>query len=69
MKKFLLFILPIVTVVTITFTVFGIFQVRFEAEKLTDDLQRKAKAVAEGMELSAHQVLSNKDVSNARRLV
>ena len=69
MKKVLLFILPILIIVSIAFTIFGILQVRFEEEKLIDDLKRKAKAVAESMELSAKQILENKDFRNASRLV
>src|SRR3989338_11287502 len=69
MKKVLLFILPILIIVSIAFTIFGILQVRFEEEKLIDDLKRKAKAVAESMELSAKQILENKDLRNAGRLV
>jgi len=68
MKKILLFILPILIIVAIALTVFGIFQVRFEEEKLLDDLKRKAIAVAESMELSIKQVLLNADTKNANYL-
>ena len=57
MKRILLFILPIVIIVAIGFTIFGVFQVRFEEEKMLDDLKRKAKAVAESIELSAKYLL------------
>ena len=69
MKRILLFILPILIIVSASFTVFGIFQVRFEEEKLVDDLQRKAKAVAESMELSVKHALLNEDVEAAKYLV
>ena len=69
MKRILLFILPIVIIVAIGFTIFGIFQVRFEEEKMLDDLKRKAKAVAESMELSAKYLLLSNDLRSAQRLV
>lgn len=69
MKKILLLILPILVIVTIGFTIFGIFQVRFEEEKFIDDLQRKTKYIAESMELSVKQVLTNNDIKNANYLV
>lgn len=69
MKRILLFVLPIVIIVTIGFTIFGIFQVRFEEEKMLDDLKRKAKAVAESMELSAKYLLLSNDLRSAQRLV
>ena len=52
MRKFFLFIFPILIITSAVFTVYGFLQVRFEEEKLMDDLNRKARAVAEGMELS-----------------
>ena len=69
MKRILLFILPIVIIVAIGFTIFGVFQVRFEEEKMLDDLKRKAKAVAESMELSAKYLLLNNDLRSAKALV
>ena len=69
MRQILLFILPILIIVSITLAVFGIYQVRFEEEKLVDDLKRKARAVAESMELSAKHTLENSDLRNAGRLV
>jgi len=57
MKRILVFILPILIIVAAAFTLFGIIQVRFEEEKLIDDVQRKAKAIAESMELSVQYVL------------
>ena len=50
------------------FTLFGFFQVRFEEEKLIDDLKRKAKSVAESMELSVQHVLLANDLKNANYL-
>jgi trehalose 6-phosphate synthase len=69
MKRILLFILPILIIVAAAFTAFGIVQVRFEEEKLIDDVQRKAKSIAESMELSVKHVLENNDLKNANYLV
>lgn len=69
MKQVLQFILPILIIVSIVFTVFGVIEVRFEEKRLMDDLQRKAKAVAESMELSARHILLNNDLKSASRLV
>jgi len=44
-------------------------QVRFTEEKLTEDLQRKTKTVAESLELSARYVLLNNDSKAAQALV
>ena len=68
MRRVLLFILPILIIVSAAFTLFGFFQVRFEEEKLIDDLKRKAKSVAESMELSVQHVLSANDLKNANYL-
>lgn len=69
MRRILLFILPILIIVTIALIGFGIFQVRFEEAKLMDDLMRKAKAVAESMELSVRHVLESGNMRDAGRLV
>ncbi|MFA6078208.1 MAG: trehalose-6-phosphate synthase [Candidatus Omnitrophota bacterium] len=69
MRRLLLFILPILIIVTIAFMGFGIFQVRSEEAKLLDDLMRKAKAVAESMELSVKHVLINNNMRDAKWLV
>ena len=69
MKRILLFILPILILVAIVFTIFGIMQVRFEEKQSMDDLQRKAKTVAESIELSARHILINNDSKFANRLV
>ncbi|MCK9572035.1 MAG: trehalose-6-phosphate synthase [Candidatus Omnitrophica bacterium] len=68
MRRVLLFILPILIIISVAFTLFGFFQVRFEEEKLTDDLKRKAKSVAESMELSVKHVLLANDLKNANYL-
>ncbi|MFA6384820.1 MAG: hypothetical protein WCY10_05560, partial [Candidatus Omnitrophota bacterium] len=65
MRRILLFILPIVIIVSVAFTLFGFFQVRFEEEKLIDDLKRKAKSVAESMELSVKHALLINDIRSA----
>jgi trehalose 6-phosphate synthase len=69
MKRILLFVLPILIIVSAAFTIFGIFQVRFEEEKLIDDLKRKAKSITESMELSVKHVLLTGDLKNANYLV
>ena len=69
MKRLLIFILPILIIVAIGFTVFGIMQIRFTQEKLMDDLHRKARSVAEGIEFSAKAILINNDLKSANRLV
>ena len=69
MKRILLFILPILLIVSIAFTIFGIVQVRFEEEKLIDDIKRKAKTVDESLEFSARHILLNNDSKSANRLV
>jgi trehalose-6-phosphate synthase/HAMP domain-containing protein len=69
MKRILLFILPTLIIISVVFTIFGVFQVRFEEEKLIDDLKRKSKSVAESMELSVKHVLLSADLNNANYLV
>ncbi len=69
MRRILLFVLPILIIVSAAFTIFGIFQVRFEEEKLLDDLQRKSRIVAESMDIVVKQVLENNDLKTANYLV
>jgi trehalose 6-phosphate synthase len=69
MRKILLLVLPTLILVAIAFTVFGIFQVRFEEEKLMDDLYRKTRNIAESMELSVSQALEKSDIKIANNLV
>jgi len=69
MRRLLLFILPILIIVTLAFIGFGIFQVKSEEAKLLDDLMRKARAVAESMELSVKHALENNNMRDARWLV
>ena len=61
MKRVLLFILPILIVVSVVFTIFSIIQVRFEEDRMMDDLKRKAKTVAESLELSAKHIFISLD--------
>lgn len=68
MRRVLLFVLPILIMVAAAFTIFGFFQVRFEEEKLIDDLMRKAKSIAESMELSVKHVLLANDLKSANYL-
>ena len=65
----LLLVLPILVIVTIAFTLFGTIQVRFEEERLIDDLKRKAWAVNESLEFSVRSILVNHDLEGANRLV
>lgn len=69
MKRILLFILPILIIVTMAFIGFGIFQVRSEEARLLEELMRKAKAVAESMELSVKHALENNNIRDAIWLV
>ncbi len=69
MRRILLFVLPVLIIVTVAFIGFGIFQVRSEEARLMDDLMRKAKAVAESMELSVKSALVNNNTRDARWLV
>lgn len=68
MRRLLLFILPILIMVALVLTVFGVFQVNLEEEKLMDELTRKAKAVAESTELSAKYIFLHNDLHSAARL-
>ncbi len=63
------FILPILIVVTAVLTVFGVIQVRFEEDKLIDDVGRKSRSIAESMEISVKHVLENNDLKTANYLV
>ncbi|MFH1046171.1 MAG: trehalose-6-phosphate synthase [Candidatus Omnitrophota bacterium] len=69
MKRILLFILPILIIIAGVFTIFGVLQVRYEEGRLKDDLERKARAVAESAELSARYALIHNDLRAAKRLV
>lgn len=69
MRRILLFILPILIIVTLVLIAFGIFQARHEEKRLFDDMDRRAKAVAESMELSARHALMNNDLRSIVRLV
>ena len=69
MRRLLLFILPILIIVALGFTISGVMQVRFTEEKLMDDLQKKARAIDESLELSARYIIINNDLKSANRLV
>lgn len=69
MKRILLFILPFLIIITAALTIFGIMQVRFEEEKLLDELARKARAVADSMEFSVRQALINNEERSIIRIV
>ncbi len=69
MRRVLLFILPILIIIAIVFSIFGLIQVKAEEAKLLDELMRKAKAVAESIDLSARHILANNDMKSAMHLV
>jgi trehalose-6-phosphate synthase len=69
MKRLLLFILPILIILAAGLTIFGVLQVRYEEGKLLNDLQRKANAVAEGVELAARHAIIDNDLKTARAIV
>lgn len=69
MKRLLLYFLPILFLAAAGMTVFGVLQIRSEQEKLEQELQRKARAVAEGVEISARHALQAKDLGAAKALV
>jgi trehalose-6-phosphate synthase/HAMP domain-containing protein len=69
MKRFFFFLFPILIILTAGLTVFGLVQVRFEEEKMMDDLRRKAKAVAESIEASSRHLFLKYDQRSAGRLV
>ena len=69
MKRVLLFILPVVLIVSTAFLVFGIYQVRSQQERMTEEVKSKAKAVAESMDWSVAQVLITGNMKMAGRLI
>ena len=69
MKRAVLLVLPIIIVVTIVLTILGFFQVGLQQEKQIDELQRKAKALAESLEFSIRQILTNRDIRGANYVV
>ncbi|MGA2090495.1 MAG: trehalose-6-phosphate synthase [Endomicrobiales bacterium] len=68
MKRILIFTVPILIIITVVFTVFGFFQVRFQEERLFDDLKSKTRNVAESLEWSARDVFLNNDAGTAQYL-
>ena len=68
-RVLLIFVLPLLIIVSVVFTVFGVVQVRIQEKKQMDELQRKAKSVAESIEISARYVLVNHDLATATRMV
>ena len=68
-RVLLIFVLPLLIIVAVVFTVFGVVQVRIQEKKQMDELQRKAKSVAESIEISARYVLVNHDLATATRMV
>lgn len=69
MKRILIFAFPILLIISVVFIILGAVLVHNEEERLLDDIQRKARAVAEAMDLSANHILANNDLYSAQRLV
>jgi len=69
MKRRLLFTLPALAVIAAGLTILGMAQVRSVREKMTDDLVRKARTVAEAIGFSAGTILTSGDTDGARPLV
>src|SRR4030067_3872234 len=69
MKRILLFILPMLIISASVWIIFGIVQVREQEKTLMDELQRKAKAVTESIEIGARYILESNDLRAAARLV
>ncbi len=69
MKKILLLLLPILIVITAAFIIAGLFQVEFQREKFIDDIKRKAKNVAESIEVSAGNIFLHRDIRTAKKMV
>lgn len=68
MKKGILFIMPILILVSVGFAAFGLIQARFFEDRLVDEVKRKARIVAESMEMSVRHVLVGRDVRSAARI-
>ena len=69
MKRILLFILPVLIISATAWIIFGIVQVREQEKAMMDELQRKAKAVTESVEMGARYILEHNDARGATRLV
>lgn len=68
MKRIVFSVVPILIIVTIAFALFGVLQGRFVEDRLVDEVKRKARVVAESMELSVQNVLSVGNQRAARRI-
>lgn len=68
MKKIILFILSILIVISIALISFGMVQAHFTKERFIDDLESKAKTIADSMELSVRYALINNDIKTLNRL-
>src|SRR3990172_6837262 len=69
MKKTLFFVLSILVIVTIGFVIFGVLHAKFTKERFIDDLETKAKAIAESVEITTQNALANNDLGTLNRLV
>jgi hypothetical protein len=58
MRRTVFSVVPILVIVTVGFAVFGILQGRFVEDRLVDEVKRKARVIAESMDMSVQQVLS-----------
>jgi alpha,alpha-trehalose-phosphate synthase [UDP-forming] len=68
MKRLVYSVAPVLILITVGFGVFGILQARFVEEKLLDEVKRKAKVVAESMDISVQQALSTRNIRSANRI-
>jgi hypothetical protein len=68
MKRILFSVIPILIVVSLGFAVFGVMQVRFVEDRLLDEVKRKARLVAESMEMSVQHVLAVGNMKAAARI-
>ncbi|MBN1893283.1 trehalose-6-phosphate synthase, partial [bacterium] len=69
MKRISLFLLPILIISAAGLILFGMLQIRNEQEKMTDDLRRKSKTVAESIAASSRSLFLRYDEREAVRLV
>ncbi len=68
LKRLLLLILPVIILITGIITLFGLFQVQFQEEKLIDELKRRTKALAESSVITARLALINNDKKSLKDL-
>jgi len=69
MKRFFLLLMPILVISVAGMIIFGMIQIRYVEEKMTDDLRRKSKTVAESIAASSRRLFLKYDEREAGRLV